>query len=201
MAGPAGPLSSIVSWAQLDHEVRLQKGPSHSPLSRPLMPISGPHKLNSQGHQGRSQLSLSPRFNSTTWEPGRGQGGRAGQAMVCERFPCPSPPALCTQGPTRLSDNGADAVPPRGVNTHRLGVLEARGQWWPPLPCKCLLLIITTKTTPGLYDKYHIHCPLLCKETWAQKLSNWPKVTQLAGSPLGIQGAPSDSKSLIPTGS
>ena len=68
---------------------------------RPLMPISGPHKLNSQGHQGRSQLSLSPRFNSTTWEPGRGQGGRAGQAVVCERFPCPSPPALCTQGPLR----------------------------------------------------------------------------------------------------
>lgn len=102
MAGPAVPLSSIVSWARLDHEVRLQKGPSHSPLSRtPLMPISGPHELNSQGHRGRSQLSLSPHFSSATWEPGRGQEGRAGPAVVCERFPSPSPLALCAQGPLR----------------------------------------------------------------------------------------------------
>lgn len=129
--------------------------------------------------------------------------GPRGCQMAPQQTPCrsPKPDSQRDEEHTSLSDNGADAVPLKGVNTHSLRVLEARGQCWPPLPCKCLLLIITTKTTPGLYDTHHIHCPLLCKETWAQKLSNWPKVTQLAGSPLGIQGAPSDSKSLIPTGS
>lgn len=78
---------------------------------------------------------------------------------------------------------------------------DSSGLGQPPLPRKRLLLITTFKTIPGLCYKYCYYCPLPCEETGAQKLSDWPKVTQLASSPMGIQGTPSDSKSLTPQGS